>query len=392
MSYDTIDQFMQRAVKIPLLTPTEEIHLARSVQRMMAIQDSNPSGPYTKTESADIRRGTRAKERFISANIRLVASVAAKYHRALNSSLDLQQEDLMQEGMFGLVRAVEKFDPERGYKFSTYAYWWIRQSIVRGMQVNGRTIKLPTHIHEKMFTLRQRQHSLSLKLGRAPSMQELADELALPLDLLEHVLLVGTRPTSLDAAVGDNDSPLMDAISDDGTSADQLNRLSDDLDIERLRHALKQLPKRDQQILELRFGLNGNQPETLHAIGVRYGITRERVRQLCTNALRRIERDLAADPQFRISLEWRCDGVGAAKATPPPHTRHEVTVSATKTPLLAAVGTLPGAQQKETPADPQMQQGQQPTAEACLAESSRQKVVRIRNRNAMISRATTPRL
>jgi len=304
MSYDTIDHFMNQAAKIPLLTSDEEIHLARSVRRMLAIQQAKPQGPYTKVEQGHIRRGIRAKERFVNANLRLVANVAGKYHRALNSSLDLHQEDLMQEGMFGLIRAVEKFDPERGYKFSTYAYWWIRQAIVRGMQFNGRAVRLPTHIHEKIYTLKQRHHALSLTLGRTPTTQDLADELKMSREFLEHVMVVGARPSSLDMTFGENTNSLVDMIADESAGTDQLQDLSNSIDVERIRNAIALLPMRNREMLEMRYGLNGNDPSTLAAIGQKYGVSRERVRQCCRKTLQQIEKALLDDPQFRISREW----------------------------------------------------------------------------------------
>lgn len=288
MSYDAVDHFMKKAIRIPLLSADEEIHLARAVQRMIAIKSDNPDGPYSKVERAAIKRGTRAREQFINANLRLVVAVARKYHAAINTSMDLTPEDLIQEGMFGLVRAVEKFDPERGYKFSTYAYWWIRQSIVRGLQTNGRTVRLPTQVHEKMYAMRQ----LYLKLGRTPTTQELADHAGWSVDYLEHLLTVSARPASLDLTIDENCNPLMDVIPDHSTAEDRMETLSNETDAQMVRFALERLPLRDRQIIELRYGLNGQPPETLAAIGERYGITRERVRQCCVKAMRKIEKTL----------------------------------------------------------------------------------------------------
>ena len=304
MSYDGIDHFMQRANKIPLLTPEEEIHLARSVQRMIAIQQSKPDGPYTKTERLAIKRGAKAKERFINANLRLVANVAGKYHRAMMKSIDLPQEDMIQEGMFGLVRAVEKFDPERGYKFSTYAYWWIRQSIIRSMQFNGRAIRLPTHIHEKIYAFRHRHDQLQLKLGRPPTHQDIADDLGLTVEQLDHMLMLSPRPASLDHVLSDNTNPLMDSVADPVSMDDPLDAISDNIDLERVHGALRLLSPRDRQIIELRYGLAGEPPYTYAAISKLLGLTRERVRQLDVNAMRKIEKLLRNDPQFRMSREW----------------------------------------------------------------------------------------
>jgi RNA polymerase primary sigma factor len=304
MSYDGIDHFMQRANKIPLLTPEEEIHLARSVQRMIAIQQVKPGGNYTKAEQLAIKRGTRAKERFINANLRLVANVAGKYHRAMMKSIDLPHEDMIQEGMFGLVRAVEKFDPERGYKFSTYAYWWIRQSIIRSMQFNGRAIRLPTNIHEKLYAFRHRHQQLQLKLGRTPTSKDIADDLGITVEQLDHMLMVSPKPASLDLVLSDNSNPLLDVIPDQSSMADPLDAISDNIDLERVRSALQLLSPRDRQIIELRYGLTGQPPVTYAAISKQLGLTRERVRQLDVNAMRKIEKLLRNDPQFRVSREW----------------------------------------------------------------------------------------
>ena len=303
MSYDSVDHFMTQAARIPLLTHEEEIHLARSVQRMHAILEAKLEGPYTKMEQAHLRRGKRAKERFVNANLRLVANVAGKYHRAIGSSLDLHLEDLIQEGMFGLIRAVEKFDSERGYKFSTYAYWWIRQSIIRGMQSNGRAIRLPQHVHEKIYTLKQRHHSMALALGRPPTTQDMADELKISREMLEHIMVVSARPHSLDMTYNENTNPLSELVADESTG-DQLQELSNSIDIQRVRDAIARLPMRNREMLEMRYGLNGNAPTTLEAIGKTYGLSRERVRQCCRNTMRQVERSLRADPQFRISQEW----------------------------------------------------------------------------------------
>lgn len=304
MSYDTIDHIMSGAARIPLLTAEEEIHLARSVQRMQAIQQAKPQGPYSKAEQIAIRRGAKAKDRFVSANIRLVANVAKRYHRALGSSLDLPQEDLMQEGVLGLIRAVEKFDPERGYKFSTYAYWWIRQTIVRGIHSNGRAVRLPVHIHDKLYQLRSRRHELVIKLGRMPTTQDIAEAMDMPIEQLEQAILASTRPASLDMTITDDISPLGDAIPDQRSTGDRLEQLSEEIDMERVRAAVGQLPLLDQQAITMRYGLNGHPPATLTEVGRFLGVTREAARTRCDRATRKIGEALRHDPQLRISPEW----------------------------------------------------------------------------------------
>jgi RNA polymerase primary sigma factor len=304
-TYEGVDHFLQKAARIPLLTTEEEIHLARSVQRMMALYQAKPGGPYTKAELGHIRRGTRAKERFISANLRLVANVASKYYRVTSTTIDLPHEDMIQEGMFGLMRAVEKFDPERGYKFSTYAYWWIRQSIIRGMQMGGRLVRLPAHIHEKLYSLRNRQHALALQLGRAPSMQELADNMEIPVDLLEHVLVVGSRPGSLNARIGENECALMDVVTDEVSSSDRLESLSTQLDVDRINGLINSLNERERSILTMRYGLDGSKPATLMAVGKRFGITREGARVVCAHAMRKIKQQMDAESQLAPQHRWR---------------------------------------------------------------------------------------
>ena len=305
MSYDSVDHFLRAAARVPLLTADEEIILGRSVQQMLALKQSSPDGPYSKAEQRTIKRGERAKERFINANLRLVASVASKYYHSKPPTINMLYEDMIQEGNLGLIRAVEKFDPERGYKFSTYAYWWIRQGIVRGMHMGGRAVRLPVHIHEKLYALNRMHFELAAKLGRNPTTQELADATQIDREQLEHALMVSANPSSLNVILADDGNQLLDVIGDGSDADQQLEQVSHSMDMDRLRDAMRILPQRDQEILEARFGMAGGEPETLSAIAKRHGLTRERVRQRCANALRKVESRLLADPQFRLSPEWK---------------------------------------------------------------------------------------
>jgi RNA polymerase sigma factor (sigma-70 family) len=298
---DSHDLFIQSAKRVPLLTPVEEIELARIIQRMLAIQAENPTGPYSRAEKLAIRRGTRARERFITANLRLVAHVAGTYHRRLQGAVDMEVAELMQEGMFGLMRAVEKFDPDRGYKFSTYAYWWIRQAIGRGMKDLGRPIRLPVHIHETMFRLRRRRQELTAELGRPPSREELAASMEWAPQLLDQVLQAAARPASLDAVIGDNVSPLSEVVADERSLVDPLVTIGESDDAARVREALDRLHPRDREIVRMRYGLGGGEPATLQAIARAMGVTRECVRQRCGTAMKRLEYQLRRDPQLSVA-------------------------------------------------------------------------------------------
>jgi RNA polymerase primary sigma factor len=264
LSDDSVGMFLREMARYPLLTQAEEIELAREIAKGGAI-------------------GERAKRKLVRANLRLVVSIAKKY---LNRGVPFL--DLIQEGSMGLMRAAEKFDYERGYKFSTYAYWWIRQGITRAIASQSRTVRLPVHMVEKLNQVRKIRQALSQELGRKPSKQELATALDMEEDKLDQVLDVSQRTLSLHAWVGkDEDTELMQLIED----ADHIGP-TDNLDrkllSDRLNSVLDHLSDREREIIRLRYGLTDGQHYTLTEIGKIYDLSRERVRQIQAKAMRKL--------------------------------------------------------------------------------------------------------
>jgi len=279
VSADPISLYLSNIGRVPLLTAAEEIELAHHVQAAKRLQQAQAA--LSPQQQRQLRMGQRARDRMMAANLRLVVSVAKKYQ---NHGLELL--DLVQEGAIGLERAVDKFDPALGYKFSTYAYWWIRQGITRAIDNCARTIRLPIHISEKLTKMRRITRELSHRLGRQPNRLEIAHAMGMPPEELEELLAQSAPCASLDAhAFGDEDrSTLGELIADPG-SGDSFDTLDRNLLKEHLGSWLSQLNEREQQILRLRFGLEGSEPLTLAEIGRTLNVSRERVRQLEARAI-----------------------------------------------------------------------------------------------------------
>ncbi len=280
LSADSIGWYLGTIGRVPLLTAAEEIELAHHVQAGKQLQSLEPE-QRTAQQNRRIRMGQRARDRMMAANLRLVVSVAKKYQ---NQGLELL--DLVQEGAIGLERAVDKFDPAMGYKFSTYAYWWIRQGMTRAIDNSARTIRLPIHISEKLSKMRRITRELSHRLGRQPNRLELAHALGTSPDELEELLAQTAPCASLDAhARGEEDRSTLGELIADPASNEHLDSMDRHLQKEHLGTWLAQLNDREQKILRLRFGLEGNEPLTLAEIGRQINVSRERVRQLEAKAI-----------------------------------------------------------------------------------------------------------
>ena len=299
---DMVRTYLREIGRVPLLTREQEIIYGKQVQQMMSLLEAKevlakelhrePTADEwaTKVEIAaselpeTIKRGKRAKQKMIEANLRLVVAIAKKYQKR-----NMEFLDLIQEGTMGLERGVEKFDPLRGYKFSTYAYWWIRQAITREIAQQARTIRLPIHITEKLNKIKKVQRELAQKLGRSPNANEIATALELEPAQIREYLNLARQPVSLDIRVGDNqNTELQDLLEDDGPSPDHF------MTQEALRHdintLLAGLTTQQREVVSLRFGLLDGNELSLAKVGERLNLSRERVRQLEHQALAHLRR------------------------------------------------------------------------------------------------------
>ena len=287
-SSDPVSWYLSTIGRIPLLTPAEEIELGNQVQAMQAFTEDGSRDfkveDLTTQQRRMLRIGRRAKERMMKANLRLVVSVAKKYQ-----GKGLELLDLIQEGSLGLERAVEKFDPTRGYKFSTYAFWWIRQSMTRAIACQSRTIRLPVHLSERLTTIRKVSLDLAHKLGAMPNRLEIAEEMDIELEELDSLLRQALTTSSLDAPVnGEEGRSFLGDLIADSSAEEPLDIVEQRIHHEQLGRWLSHLSEQEQNVLRLRFGLEGNERHTLAEIGRMMEVSRERVRQVELKALRKL--------------------------------------------------------------------------------------------------------
>jgi RNA polymerase primary sigma factor len=261
-SLDSMRLYLRSIGKVPLLTAAEEVSLAKRIER----------GDMT------------AKQRMVESNLRLVVSIAKGY---LGRGLTFL--DLIQEGSLGLIRAVEKFDYRRGYKFSTYATWWIRQAVTRAIADKGRTIRIPVHMVEKLNKVVHVERRLVQSLGREPTPEEIARELESTPREVRDILRMSQQPVSLEKPVGDEEESELGDFVEDELSESPFDLANENLRRENVRKALAALPQREREVIEMRFGLTGGRPRTLEEVGRAFNVTRERIRQIENHTLKKLE-------------------------------------------------------------------------------------------------------
>ncbi|MTJ13692.1 RNA polymerase sigma factor, RpoD/SigA family [Anabaena sp. UHCC 0187] len=310
---DMVRTYLREIGRVPLLSREQEIVYGKQVQQMMVLLEAKEAlskeldhEPSLSEWAAHINQsetelnhlmvqGKRAKQKMIEANLRLVVAIAKKYQKR-----NMEFLDLIQEGTLGLERGVEKFDPMRGYKFSTYAYWWIRQAITRAIAQQGRTIRLPIHITEKLNKIKKVQRELAQKLGRSPTPTEIAKELELEPAQIREYLNMARQPVSLDVRVGENqDTELQEMLEDDGPSPEYYT--TQEFLRQDLNNLLAELTPQQRQVVALRFGLEDGNEMSLAKVGERLNLSRERVRQLEHQALAHLRRRRANVKEYIAS-------------------------------------------------------------------------------------------
>ena len=294
ISGDSVRAYLRDIGRIPLLEHDEEILLGRQVQRLMQLEEMKKELNLDMkglAEAMDVpvrqlqrefRDGTKAKDKMVTANLRLVVSVAKKYTKR-----NMELLDIIQEGTIGLVRGVEKFDPGRGYKFSTYAYWWIRQGITRAIAEKSRAIRLPIHVTENLNKLKKAQRELSQINGRMPNVFELAERLELTVEDIKDLMCKARQPTSLEIKIGENrDTALIDLLEDESQLPDTL--LEQQFIKEDMRELIRDLPEMQAAVISMRYGIGDEmlEPMSMTAIGQVLNMSRDRVRTLEHKAIR----------------------------------------------------------------------------------------------------------
>ena len=281
-SNNNITSYLKEIGRTSLLSGEEEVQLANQIQAMLSLTEKEN---LTAEESKIVRQGQIAKQKMVQANLRLVVSIAKKYQ---NRGLSLL--DLIQEGSIGLMIAAEKFDPSKGYKFSTYSYWWIRQAMTRAIANNARTIRLPIHITQDLNKIKKVTRQLSQKLGRKPTDSEIANELDIELKKLRALAEAArlSRPRSLNATIDDNQTELGQILADDSASPSDF--VAEDETRSKVENLLHILSPKQRDVIALRYGLRDGKTMTYEQIGNLYGISRERVRQINNKAMKRLKK------------------------------------------------------------------------------------------------------
>jgi RNA polymerase primary sigma factor len=286
---DTVEIYLKEMSRVPLLTVDEEVSLAKRIEKGREAQTelNHLNGRKSKQRRKEIEDAIRdaylAREHIIKANTRLVVSIAKKYNGRGVPFLDL-----IQEGNLGLMKAVEKYEYKRGFRFSTYATWWIRQTITRAIADQGRTIRLPVHMTDRIRQLYRVSHEMEQVLGRPPTADELASELEVAPQKVSWMLQVSWVPLSLESPVGDEEDSELGMFVEDKTTPTPSQCVYETMLRERVDEVLSTLSPREARILRMRFGLDDNQPYTLEEVGAKFGLTRERIRQIEGKALRRL--------------------------------------------------------------------------------------------------------
>ncbi|MGZ4754612.1 MAG: RNA polymerase sigma factor RpoD, partial [Acidimicrobiia bacterium] len=287
-SFDPVRMYLKEIGKVPLLTAEQEVTLARRIEAGLDAvdrvdQESELSDAQRASLRAVARDGELAKRQLTEANLRLVVSIAKRYVGRGMALLDL-----IQEGNLGLIRAVEKFDYTKGFKFSTYATWWIRQAITRAIADQARTIRIPVHMVETMTKVMRIQRQLLQELGREPTVDEIAAKVELTPDRVREIQRLGQEPVSLETPVGDDDDSFLGDFVEDPNATAPATAAARALLTEAIEEALEELNDRERQVVRLRFGLDDGQVRTLEEVGREFGVTRERIRQIESKTLAKL--------------------------------------------------------------------------------------------------------
>lgn len=284
---DTISLYLNEMDRVPLLSKEEEVSLAKRMEAGRAARekmlDYDPDSTEFKELTEDVKKGKEAREHLIKANIRLVVNIAKKYRRYSSSFLDL-----IQAGNVGLIRAVDKFDYNRGNRFSTYATWWIRRSVLRHLNQKERTIRLPNYLSTRIRKIHRVRKELMTKLSRTPTNEEIGEKVDMSAKEVERLLGYAQRSVSLDQPIGEDGESDLQSYIENKNAPNPFTEVRQNLMTEDVMDALNDLTDREAKILILRYGLNGSRKHTLKELGAIFGITRERIRQIQKDALRKL--------------------------------------------------------------------------------------------------------